>query len=57
MGDTSAPQLSRKATWIKKDVTLKSILKESRALKAFQDFSITVHAEEVSRSLPASDPG
>lgn len=39
--------LTRKATWISPTITLKTVLKDPRALKALQDFATTVHAEEV----------
>lgn len=31
--------LKRTATWIDKSINLRSVLKEPRALKAFQDFA------------------
>lgn len=45
MGDHPRP-LSRKATWIDKSISLRAVLKDPRALKAFQDFAVSVHAEE-----------
>ena len=38
--------LRRKATWIDKSVNLKQVLKDPRALRALQDFAISIHAGE-----------
>ena len=46
MGDHGPRPLCRKATWIDKSITLRSVLKDSRALKSFQDFAVQVHSEE-----------
>ena len=38
--------LKRTATWIKKELTLRQILRDARALKQFRDFSQSIQASE-----------